>query len=77
MEERLSKLRGMARKVVSRNPQEGRGVEGRQSEIASLWERLKVKASERKTALDHAHQLQTFLADSRDLVSFTNTHAHS
>ena len=55
--------------VVSKNPQEGRAVEGRQNEIAALWEKLKVKANERKTTLDHAHQLQTFLADSRDLVS--------
>ncbi len=63
--------------MVSRNPQEGRAVDGRQNEIATLWEKLKVKANERKTTLDHAHQLQTFLADSQDLVSTLSTYVHT
>ena len=69
VEERLSKLGGMARKVISKNPQDSKQVQSRQDEISSLWEGLKNKATERKTLLDHALQLQTFLGDSRDMVS--------
>ena len=69
MEERLSKLGGMARKVISKNPGDNKQVQSRQDEISCLWEGLKSKAAERKTQLDHALQLQTFLGDSRDMVS--------
>lgn len=69
MEERLTKLRGMAHTVVSKSPQKSKQVQSRQDEIFTLWEALKSKAADRKTQLDHALQLQTFLGDSRDLVS--------
>ena len=42
MEERLSRLERMARKVVRENAGEGRQVNERKTEINSLWERLKV-----------------------------------
>ena len=42
MEERLSKLGRMTRKVTASNPQEGRQVQARHSEITGLWDKLKV-----------------------------------
>ncbi len=71
VEERLSKLDAMAQKVVAGNPQESRQVQGKEAEITDLWKKLKTKAANRKAQLDNAFLLQTFLADSRDLVSHT------
>ncbi len=68
MEERLSKLDSMARKVVSGNPEELRHVQDKQAEITELWKKLKIKAANRKAQLENAFFLQTFLAESRDLV---------
>ena len=42
MEERLSKLGKMTRKVAASNPQEGRQVQARNAEISGLWDKLKV-----------------------------------
>ena len=42
VEERLSKLGKMTRKVTASNPQEGRQVQARHSEITGLWDKLKV-----------------------------------
>ena len=42
VEERLSKLGQMTRKVMTSNPQEGKQVQARHSEIAELWDKLKV-----------------------------------
>ena len=42
VEERLSKLGRMTRKVTASNPQEGRQVQARHSEITGLWDKLKV-----------------------------------
>ena len=42
MEERLSRLNEMARRVVAANPKEARQVQARQTEITALWDNLKV-----------------------------------
>ena len=42
VEERLSKLSEMARRVVASNPNEARQVQTQQAEINELWEKLKV-----------------------------------
>ena len=42
VEERLSKLGRMTRKVTASNPREGSQVQARHSEIAGLWDKLKV-----------------------------------
>ena len=42
MEERLSRLNEMARRVVAANPKEARQVQARQTEITALWDKLKV-----------------------------------
>lgn len=42
VEERLSNLREIARKVVLDNPQDSRPVQAQQSAIIALWEKLKV-----------------------------------
>lgn len=43
MEERLSRLNEMARRVVAANPKEARQVQARQTEITALWDKLKVR----------------------------------
>ena len=43
VEERLSKLGKMTRKVAASNPQEGRQVQARNAEISELWDKLKVQ----------------------------------
>ena len=42
VEERLSRLNTMVRKVVTANPKETRQVQARQAEITALWDKLKV-----------------------------------
>ena len=42
MEERLEKLKQMAREVVASNRAESKNVKERQAEILHLWEKLKV-----------------------------------
>lgn len=42
VEERLSRLNAMVRKVVTANPKETRQVQARQVEITTLWDKLKV-----------------------------------
>lgn len=75
MEERLSKLDSMAKKVVAGSPQESRQVQAQQAEITDLWKKLKAKAANRKAQLDNAFLLQTFLAESRELVSVRKSRA--
>ena len=45
VEERLSRLNTMVRKVVTANPKETRQVQARQAEITALWDKLKVQYS--------------------------------
>ena len=67
--ERIEKLNRMATAAAQSSPHDSRHVQLRVSDINSIWEKLKVKDATRKTQLDNAHQMHSFMADSRDLVS--------
>lgn len=67
--ERIEKLNKMADTAAQSSPRDARHVQARMVDINSLWDKLKVKNAARKSNLDNAHQLHSFMADSRDLVS--------
>ena len=58
----------MAALVAQSSPHDSRHVQSRAADINSLWEKVKAKTGRRKTQLNNAHQMHSFMADSRDLV---------
>lgn len=66
--ERIENLNGMADTAASSSPRDARHIQSRMSEINSLWDKLKAKNAARKSNLDNAQQMHSFMADSRDLV---------
>ncbi len=68
--ERMEKLNKMATTAARSSPRDSKHIQLRVSDINSIWEKLQAKNAARKTQIDNAHQMHSFMADSRDLVSF-------
>ena len=68
--ERMENLNKMAATAARSSPRDSKHIQLRVSDINSIWEKLQAKNAARKTQIDNAHQMHSFMADSRDLVSF-------
>jgi len=70
LEEKVSTLTTEADRLKDIHKDQAGQIEEKQTEIAENWQKLKTKATERRTRLDDSYYLQRFLADFRDLISW-------
>ena len=68
--DRIEKLNKMGNSAAQSSPRDLKHVQFHVSEINSMWDKLKGKNTARKIQLDNAQQMHSFMADSRDLVSY-------
>ncbi|EDO49575.1 predicted protein [Nematostella vectensis] len=71
VEDKVAKLQDQAKSLVVRHPRQARQIKAKEGEVISLWAILKSKANKRKGLLDEAYGQQGFLADARDLMSWS------
>lgn len=72
LEEKVTTLTAEADRLKEIHTNQAPEIEDKKTEISENWEKLKTKASERKDKLDESYQLQRFLADFRDLISWVS-----
>ncbi|XP_059141379.1 spectrin alpha chain-like isoform X3 [Physella acuta] len=70
LEEKVLALTSEADRLQETHVDQSGQIRDKRREINENWEKLKTKATERKTRLDDAYYLQRFLSDFRDLVSW-------
>ncbi|GFO16769.1 spectrin alpha chain [Plakobranchus ocellatus] len=72
LEEKVTTLTAEADRLKEIHTIQAPEIEDKKKEISENWEKLKTKATERKDRLDESYQLQRFLADFRDLISWVS-----
>lgn len=70
LEEKVTTLGAEADRLQEIHTPQAEQIQDKQREIGQNWEKLKTKASGRRTRLDDSYYLQRFLSDFRDLVSW-------
>ncbi|XP_065894234.1 spectrin beta chain, non-erythrocytic 1-like isoform X3 [Dysidea avara] len=70
VEEKLARLNVMAQQVIEAHPQDSSNVQSQLTDISATWQQLKQKAANRRYQLEEAYMLQSFMSDSRDLLSW-------
>jgi len=66
----VSALGSESERLRQGHPEHASQIKAKQAEIASNWERLNLKAADRKRKLEESGLLHRFLADFRDLTSW-------
>ncbi|RUS85999.1 hypothetical protein EGW08_006269 [Elysia chlorotica] len=72
LEEKVTTLTAEADRLKEIHSNQAPEIEDKKREISENWEKLKRKAMERKNKLYESYQLQRFLADFRDLISWVS-----
>ncbi|XP_044730361.1 spectrin alpha chain isoform X3 [Chrysoperla carnea] len=72
LEDKVSTLGAEADRLCGIHGDHSDQIQDKRNEIAAYWEKLTLKAKERKQKLDESYFLHRFLADYRDLVSWIN-----
>lgn len=72
LEEKISTLSKEAERLMDSHKDQAEQISNKQTEIADNWEKLKNKGADRKARLDDSYYLHRFLADYRDLISWTH-----
>lgn len=71
--DKFRRLEEAAQKLMTTHPESAEVIISKQNEIREEWNRLMVKAHERKVKLLDSYDLQRFLSDYRDLMSWINS----
>ncbi|XP_021964674.1 spectrin alpha chain isoform X2 [Folsomia candida] len=71
--DRIRQMDEMASKLIKTNPELADPIYSRQKEINAEWTQLQGKANARKEKLLDSYDLQRFLSDYRDLMTWINT----
>jgi spectrin alpha len=73
LEDKVATLGAEADRLAGvQQPEHAQQIQAKRAEILQSWEGLTFKAKERRQKLNESHSLHRFLADYRDLVSWTN-----
>ncbi|XP_067662527.1 spectrin alpha chain-like isoform X1 [Haliotis asinina] len=70
LEEKVTALGAESKRLQEIHQEQAGQISGKQNEIEENWDRLRTKASGRRSHLDDSYNLHRFLADFRDLVSW-------
>ena len=70
--DKIKKLHDLAKKLISNHPESKDVIVEKQEEIQEEWKHLNTKANTRKEKLLDSYDLQRFLSDYRDLMSWIN-----
>ena len=71
--EKVKDLDQTAERLMSTHPDQAQSIYDHQKEITERWNLLTEKADQRKAKLLDSYDLQRFLSDSRDLMSWINS----
>lgn len=77
VEEKVNRVNLLANSVKSSYPNERNNVNTRQKEIQELWEKVKLKAKERRSRLEDAVGQQIFMNSSKSLLDWASIAKHA
>nr|XP_022333961.1 spectrin alpha chain, non-erythrocytic 1-like isoform X4 [Crassostrea virginica] len=72
LQNQLEKMEALEGKLCRKYPDKAEAIQKKQQEAQDNWEKLEELSDNRKQKLSDSYQLQKFLADARELVSWSN-----
>ncbi|KAJ8309236.1 hypothetical protein KUTeg_014110 [Tegillarca granosa] len=72
LQNQLEKIESVSGKLCRKYPDHADAIQNKQKEAEDNWEKLEELADQRKQKLRDSYQLQKFLSDARELISWSN-----